>query len=292
MGLKVLVLGSTGLIGHQVFNYLIKTKKYELSNISYRKKLNNETILCDVRNQDKFIEIVKSLSPDVIINCIGILIKGANLNPENAIFINAYFPHRLMRLADELNSKLIHISTDCVFSGAKEMPYIEKDFKDGKDTYAKSKGLGEIMNKNHLTLRTSVIGPELKRDGEELFHWFMSQTGEVSGFTKAIWSGVTTLILAKVVGWAIDKKITGLYHVTNNNSIDKYSLLCLIKKYTKKNISIIPVDDEKPNKSFIDTRNKLDFIIPSYEVMIRKMIDMMLQNKEIYEQYKLNSVRK
>jgi len=288
MRLKVLVLGSTGLIGHQVFNYLLKTEKYELSNISYRKKLNDETILCDVRNQDKFFDLVKSLSPDVIINCIGILIKGANLDPENAIFINAYFPHRLMRLADELNSKLVHISTDCVFSGEKGISYIEKDFKDGKDTYAKSKGLGEIINKNHLTLRTSVIGPELKGDGEELFHWFMSQTGQVNGFTKAIWSGVTTLILAKVVAWAIDKKITGLYHVTNNNSIDKYSLLCLIKKYTKKNISINPVEDEKPNKSFIDTRNELDFIIPSYEVMIRKMIDMMLQNKEIYEQYKLN----
>ena len=175
MRLKVLVLGSTGLIGHQVFNYLFKTEKYELSNISYRKKLNHETILCDVRNQDQFIEIVKSISPDVIINCIGILIKGANLDPENAIFINAYFPHRLMSLADELNSKLVHMSTDCVFSGANEMPYIEKDFKDGKDTYAKSKGLGEIINKNHLTLRTSVVGPELKRDGEELFHWFMSQ---------------------------------------------------------------------------------------------------------------------
>ena len=289
MRLKVLVLGSTGLIGHQVFSYLIKTEKYELYNISYRKKLNDETVLCDVRNQDEFIEIVKSISPDVIINCIGILIQGSDLDPENAIFINAYFPHRLMSLADELNSKLIHISTDCVFSGAKEMPYIEKDFKDGKDTYAKSKGLGEIINKNHLTLRTSVVGPELKRDGEELFHWFMSQTGEVNGFTKAVWSGVTTLILAKVVGWAIDNKITGLYHVTNNNSIDKYSLLCLIKKYTKKNISIIPVEDKKPNKSFIDTRNELDFIIPSYEVMIRKMIDMMLQNKEIYEQYNLNS---
>ena len=115
MRLKVLVLGSTGLIGHQVFNYLFKTEKYELSNISYRKKLNHETILCDVRNQDQFIEIVKSISPDVIINCIGILIKGANLDPENAIFINAYFPHKLMSLADELNSKLIHMSTDCVF---------------------------------------------------------------------------------------------------------------------------------------------------------------------------------
>jgi dTDP-4-dehydrorhamnose reductase len=289
MKLKVLVLGSTGLIGHQVFNYLVKTEKYELYNISYRKKLNNETILCDVRNQDEFIVVVKSISPDVIINCIGILIQGANLDPKNAIFINAYFPHSLMSLADELNSKLIHISTDCVFSGEKEMPYIEKDFKDGKDTYAKSKGLGEIINDNHLTLRTSVIGPELKSDGEELFHWFMSQSGEINGYTEAIWSGVTTLILAKVVGWAIEHKITGLYHVTNNKSIDKYSLLNLIKKHTKKNISIIPLAGKKTNKSFIDTRNKLDFIIPDYEVMIKNLIIMIQQNKEIYTQYDLIS---
>mgnify|MGYP006160867529 CR=1 FL=1 len=287
MRLKVLVLGSTGLIGHQVFNYLIKTEKYELYNISYRKKLNHETILCDVRNQDEFIEIVKLISPDVIINCIGILIQGSDLDPENAIFINAYFPHKLMSLADELNSKLIHISTDCVFSGAKETPYIEKDFKDGKDTYAKSKGLGEIINKNHLTLRTSVVGPELKRDGEELFHWFMSQTGEVNGFTKAIWSGVTTLILAKVVDWAIEYKITGLYHVTNNKCINKFTLLTLMKKYTKKNILIHPFDEKELNKSFIDTRKELNFVIPTYDEMVKDMIFQAKNKKSLYSHYDL-----
>lgn len=285
MRLKVLVLGSTGLIGHQVFNYLVKTEKYELYNITYRKKLNNETILCDVRNQDKFIDQVKSISPDVIVNCIGILIQGANLDPENAIFINAYFPHKLMSLADELNCKLIHISTDCVFSGEKEIPYTEKDFKDGKDTYAKSKGLGEIINENHLTLRTSVIGPELKTDGEELFHWFMSQSGEINGYTKAIWSGVTTKMLAKVVDWAIDHKTTGLYHVTNNKSIDKYTLLNLLKKYTKKKIIINPIIGKELNKSFIDTRKELNFIIPTYEQMIKEMVECIYKNKGLYKQY-------
>lgn len=287
MRLKVLVLGSTGLIGHQVFKYLDKGEKYELYNISYRKKLNSESILCNVRNQDEFIEIVKSISPDVIINCIGILIQGSNLNPENAIFINAYFPHMLMNLADKLNSKLIHISTDCVFSGEKGMSYIEKDFKDGKGIYAKSKGLGEIISENHLTLRTSVIGPELKTDGEELFHWFMSQSHKINGYTKAIWSGVSTLILAKVVGWAIENKITGLYHVTNNKTIDKFTLLNLIKKYTKKNISIIPFDRIELNKSFIDTRKELNFEIPTYDQMVKEMIDMIKKDKVIYNHYKL-----
>jgi dTDP-4-dehydrorhamnose reductase len=285
MRLKVLVLGSTGLIGHQVFNYLQKTNKYELYNIAYRKKLNNDTILCNVRNQQEFINIIKTISPDIIVNCIGILIEGANQNPENAIFINAYMPHMLMKLSDELNSRFIHISTDCVFSGEKGISYIEEDFKDGKDTYAKSKGLGEIINDSHLTLRTSVIGPELKLDGEELFHWFMSQSGKINGFTKAIWSGVTTLILAKVVDWSIEQKITGLYHVTNNKSIDKFALLTLLKKYTGKNISINPVEGKRTNKSFNDTRKELNFIIPDYEEMVKELILMIKENENLYKHY-------
>ncbi|MFT5213157.1 MAG: dTDP-4-dehydrorhamnose reductase [Patiriisocius sp.] len=287
MKLKVLVLGSTGLIGHQVFNYLNKTGKYEMYNITYRKKLNNDTILCNIRNQEEFVGVLKTISPDIIVNCIGVLINGANLDPENAIFINAYMPHKLMKLSNELNCKLIHISTDCVFSGNKGISYIEEDFKDGKDTYAKSKGLGEIINDTHLTLRTSVIGPELKSDGEELFHWFMSQSGEIKGFTKAIWSGVTTLMLAKVVDWSIDKKTTGLYHVTNNKSINKFELLSLLKKYTRKNISIVPVEGKIANKSFIDTRKELNFIIPDYEEMVKELVLLMKGNENLYKQYNL-----
>ncbi len=285
MKLKVLVLGSTGLIGHQVFNFLEKTGNYELHNITYRKKLNQDSILQNVRNEKEFLNTIRSISPDIIVNCIGVLIDGANADPENAIFINAYMPHRLMNLCGEINSKLIHISTDCVFSGAKDSAYVEDDIKDGKDTYAKSKGLGEIVNENHLTLRTSVIGPELKTDGEELFHWFMSQTGEIKGFTKAIWSGVTTLVLAKAVNWAIENEIVGLYHVTNNKSIDKYTLLTLIKKQIGKDILIVPVPGRELDKSFIDTRKEINFIIPDYEIMIKELIDFMSRNKKLYAQY-------
>jgi len=287
MKLKVLVLGSTGLIGHLVYNYLDSTKAYELFNVTYRIKLNENTILCDIRNEKEFVEIVKSVSPDIIINCIGVLIKGANLDPENAIFINAFMPHRLKKLANELDSKLIHISTDCVFSGEKGGSYIEDDIKDGKDTYAKSKGLGEIINENHLTLRTSVIGPELKTDGEELFHWFMSQSGSINGYTGAIWSGVTTIQLAKAVHWAIQNKITGLYHITNNEVINKYDLLCLIKKHLKKKIKINPIIGKSINKSFIDTRKEINYKIPSYDEMVIEMKDWMLLNNNMYGHYKV-----
>ena len=285
MKLRVLVLGSTGLIGHQVFKNLDDLGNYDMYNISYRTKLNKDSILCDVRNEGKVISLIKSINPNIIINCIGILIKGANTNPQNAIYLNSYFPHLLMNLSDSINAKLIHISTDCVFSGKKKRPYNESDFKDGEDTYAKSKGIGEIINKKHLTLRTSVIGPELKTNGEELFHWFMLQSGEIKGYTKAIWSGVTTLVLSKVVMWAIEDKITGLYHVTNNKSIDKFSLLNLIKKYTKKDILIHPCDEKIIYKNFVDTRKELNFKIPSYEKMIKEMVNAILKDKINYKQY-------
>jgi len=284
---KVLVLGSTGLIGHQVYNYLRNNSDYELSNIAYRKKLNKNSLLLDIRDEKNFLEIIEKIKPNIIVNCIGILINGANRDLENAIFINAYMPHRLKKLADSIDAKLIHISTDCVFSGNKKEPYIEKDEKDGKDTYAKTKGLGEIICNNHLTLRTSVVGPELKNNGEELFHWFMSQNGEINGFTKAIWSGVTTLELAKAIKWAIEEDITGLYHITNNSFINKYDLLKLFKQYTKKEIIINKVDGKEVNKNFIDTRCELNYKILSYENMIKEMVDFM-KNNDLYKQYKVN----
>jgi len=282
---KVLVLGSTGLIGHQVYNYFKKNSDYELSNISYRKKLQEDTIILDVRDEKKFLDTVEKIKPHIVINCIGVLISGANKDPENAIFINAYMPHRLMRLANNINAKLIHISTDCVFSGNKKEPYLELDEKDGKGVYAKTKGIGEIINDKHLTLRTSVVGPELKTNGEELFHWFMNQSGTINGFTKAMWSGVTTIELAKAVMWVIDNKITGLYHVTNNSSICKYDLLQLFKKYTKKNIEIVPVDGKEINKDFIDTRKQINYEIPSYDQMVSDMVNAIRSNRFLYSQY-------
>jgi len=286
---KVLILGSAGLIGHQVYNYLEDSGDcYELYNISYRNKIQDDTTLLDARNEKIFIDKITDIKPHYIINCIGILINGSDLDPENAIFLNSYMPHRLSRLADKINAKLIHISTDCVFSGDKKDPYVETDEKDGRGVYAKTKGLGEVINDKHLTLRTSVVGPELKSDGEELFHWFMNQSNSVSGFTKAIWSGVTTVELAKAIKWSIDNNITGLYHITNNSSISKYELLRLFQKHIKKDIDIIPVDGKNVNKSFIDTRQLRKYRIPSYEQMVIDMASLIFKNKLMYSHYKID----
>lgn len=284
---NILVLGSTGLIGHQIYNYLNAKKKYNLYNFSYRKKLTEDSVLVDARNEASFFKKIKNISPDIIINAIGILINGANQDPENAIYLNAFLPHKLRKFSDDINAKLIHISTDCVFSGKKGTPYLEEDLKDGEDIYAKTKALGEIIYDNHLTLRTSVVGPELKSDGEELFHWFMSQTNSIEGYTKSIWSGVTTIELAKAVGASIEKNINGLHHVTNNMSINKYDLLMLFKKYTKKDIVIKKIDGRDTNKSFLDTRRELTIEIPSYEEMVRDMVDLIKKEYKLYSQYRI-----
>jgi dTDP-4-dehydrorhamnose reductase len=132
------------------------------------------------------------------------------------------------------------------------------------------------------------VGPGLKSDGEELFHWFMNQSDSVSGFTKAIWSGVTTIELAKAVKWSIENNITGLYHITNNHPINKNELLKLFNKYTNKGVKIIPVDGNKSDKSFIDTRRLINYQIPSYDQMVMEMVKLIINNKNLYAQYYSN----
>ena len=287
MNKKVLILGSSGLIGHQVYNYLKDNTDFILSNISYTRKLNNETILLDARKEQYFFDQIRHIQPNYIVNCIGVLISEAKQDPKSAMFLNAHLPHKLAKLANNINAKLIHMSTDCVFSGNKQLPYLETDEKDGSDTYAKTKSLGEIDSKDHLTIRTSVIGPEIMNGSGELFHWFMSQSGVIEGFTKAIWSGATTIELAKAIKWFINNNTIGLYQLTNGIPIKKYDLLHLFKKYTNKNIEIAKVDGIFTNKSFVDTRQEINYQLPTYDEMIRDMVSLIKNNRILYSHYNL-----
>jgi len=285
---KVLILGSSGLIGHQIYNYLDTFANYDLVDISYRNKLSKQTIQIDAMNEYKFLKAIEEISPNYIINCIGILIDEADRSIEKTIFLNALLPHKLRKLADSINARLIHMSTDCVFSGLKGSSYIETDRKDGKDTYAKTKGLGEVICNNHLTLRTSVVGPELKEDGSELFNWFLRQSNIISGFTDVYWSGVSTIELAKAVHWAIINDLTGLYHITNNKKISKNDLLRLFRKFTNKDIDIQPISGKNIDKSFLDTRLLINYKIPSYEKMVSDMVELTINN-QIYYKYKVKN---
>ncbi|MEO1940780.1 MAG: sugar nucleotide-binding protein, partial [Candidatus Thioglobus sp.] len=162
---KVLILGATGLIGHQVFLRLKACKDYEVVSFAHKRKIEADTVLFDARNERLLEERISAAKPDVIVNSMGVLIAEANRDPESAIFLNAYIPQRLKTIANRLGTKLVHISTDCVFSG-KKGSYIENDIRDADDTYGRAKALGEVIESPHVTLRTSVVGPEIK-DGEE-----------------------------------------------------------------------------------------------------------------------------
>ena len=289
MNNKVLILGSAGLMGHQVHNYLKDNSDFNLSNISYRRKLNKATILLDaIKSEQIFFDQIRRINPNYIVNCIGVLISEAKKDSERAISLNANLPYKLAELANMMNAKLIHMSTDCVFSGSKKSPYLETDIRDGKDTYAKTKALGEVINENHLTIRTSVVGPEIADGLEEgLFHWFMNQSVVIEGFSKAIWSGVTTIELAKAIKWFIDNNTTGLYHLTNGIPISKYDLLHLFKHHTNKHIEISKVDGIDSDKSFIDTKKEINYLLPTYNQMISEMVTLIKNNRTLYGHYNL-----
>lgn len=186
----------------------------------------------DINDFNELEEIIKSVKPDYIINCIGI-IKQSHLanNYLEALSVNALLPHKLEKLASVNNAKLIHISTDCVFNG-KGGNYLETSFSDADDLYGRSKFLGEVNYGCGITLRTSIIGKELPGNNYGLVNWFFNQHNKINGFTRAIFSGLTTVELSKVILDIVipQNLVAGLYQVASN-PISKYELLTKKKKY-------------------------------------------------------------
>ena len=285
---KIMILGCTGLIGHQIYNYFSLLNEYDVLGISNSRKLNEHNIRIDLQNTHSLKVILDEFKPQIIINCVGILISESLQNPSKAVLMNALLPYKLVELSNEINAKLIHISTDCVFSGNKGN-YSESDIKDGVSVYSKSKALGEISDSRHLTIRTSVIGPEIDSRGEELFNWFMLQQGEINGFEKSIWSGVTTFLLAKIIEKTIELNLCGIYNVTSPTPISKYDLLQLLNEYKRNKNFIKKIDGIISNKSLIDTRNELNFVYPNYFDMIKDMMELTSKN-DLYKHYEISLI--
>jgi len=286
---KILILGATGMAGHMIYYYLKSLKKYELFTVCFRNKITDDSIILDVYNTDEIKSALERINPDYVINAVGILVNGARRSPENAVYVNAYFPHLLARLISEnnLSSCLVHISTDCVFSGKKGL-YADTDVKDALDVYGMTKNLGEIIDDRNLTIRTSIIGPELKENGEGLFHWIFSQRdkNEINGYEKSIWSGVTTLELAKAISRCIDHHVTGLFQLSNGEKISKYGLVQLIVKRFNLNIFIHKIDGVVTDKSILPSvRDNFNFIVSSYNVMIEELYQYMYSQKSLYSFY-------
>lgn len=255
--MKILVLGGTGMLGHRL--WLDLSKKHQVAAViranSPFPNLKSFKV-SDITNISEVEKVIQEMKPDVVINCIGLIKQVADHN--NTIMnieLNALLPNQLSKLCEKYKSRFIHMSTDCVFSGKKGM-YKDFDFADADDIYGRTKKLGEICDLEHvLTIRTSIIGREL-RGRSSLVEWFLAQEGkEVKGFRKAIFSGFPT----RTIGVILEKHVlhnSSLHGVFNVSAdpIDKFSLLNLIKNEKKSNVEIIPDDDFEIDRSLDSSR--------------------------------------
>jgi dTDP-4-dehydrorhamnose reductase len=279
--MKILILGSGGMAGHIINNRLKSLPHFTVYSAA-REKVNADTFIFNADEKNSVIAVFDQVKPDIVINAVGVLVKQANQNPANAILINSYFPHMLSQLAKERDSYVIHLSTDCVFSGHKGN-YLVTDARDAADFYGKSKGLGELNNENDLTIRTSIIGPEIKNGGTGLLDWYLKSSGTISGYRKVFWSGITTLELCAIVEKSIALQEKGLIQISNNEKISKYGLLILMAKYFNKDAKLIEKEDKTiHDKSLLSSVPVERYNVPGYENMIKALSEYVLTNKNIY----------
>ena len=269
--MKVLVLGSNGMAGHVITKYLI-SKGHSVTTFAR----SNADIIKNIEDTNEIILFFNNIKNeyDFIINCIGLLVKESNNNPAKAAIVNSWFPHIVEECIKNSKTKLIHLSTDCVFNGEKGN-YTETDIHSETNFYGKSKSYGEVNNNKDVTFRMSIIGPEIKSNGTGLMHWFINKSDPiVNGWDNALWNGITTLELAKCIEKYIrSPSITGVYHLVNNdNQISKYELLEKINSIFDLNKTVIKTQGPKPvNKILVDTRTEFDFSIADYDTQLQDL---------------------
>lgn len=281
--MRILILGATGMLGSAMLRFFTSKNEHEtwgaIRNPEMKRYLPSEVHarVCagiDVLDQDALISVMQKTRPDVVINCVGLIkqLEVAN-DPLSVLPINSMLPHRLEKLCALSGTRLVHISTDCVFSG-KNGGYTESDLSDAEDLYGKSKYIGEVHDQKHtVTLRTSIIGHELNSN-YALVDWFLAQENSVRGYTKAIFSGLPTAELARVVHDYVlpDPGLNGLYHVSAQ-PIAKFDLLKLIATQYKKIIQIDPdgqvvIDRSLDSSAFMSATG---YLAPDWAALIAYM---------------------
>lgn len=279
--MRILILGGDGMLGHQLFEHL--RHHYEVR-VTLRQELNaykefglfdskNAYTGIDVRSMDRLMEVFAEFRPQAVVNGVGIIKQRLSAKESiPSLEINALFPHRLSMLCKATGTRLVHMSTDCVFSG-KMGNYRESDVSDAEDIYGRSKFLGEVNDRHCLTLRTSIIGKELSRK-KSLMEWFLAQSGTVKGFKNAIFSGFTTIEMSRI----IEKMLVqhpdafGLYHVSSD-PISKFDLLMLIKRKMHLDVEVVPDETVRCNRSLDSTkfRKEFNYTPPTWEVMVDEL---------------------
>jgi len=282
--MKILILGSSGMIGSAMLQVLSEKTQWDVKGTIRQEsiktlfdpQLANQLIISDDLNStDVLTNLFDQVKPNVVINCVGITkhqLKGND--PIALISMNSLLPHKLLKLCKEIESRLIHISSDCVFSGGKGA-YIESDVADAQDWYGKSKALGEINDLSAITLRTSTIGAELNTQFG-LLEWFLSQKNSCKGYSRAYFSGLPTVVLARVIRDIVIPKpdLSGLYHV-GASCISKFDLLNLIAQIFDKKIDIQEDEQLKIDRSLDCSRfhEATGYTAPSWPDLVQQMYE-------------------
>lgn len=282
--MKILILGASGMLGNAMMRVMAETGEHDVWGTARAGTVNRhfsdqlgERILAgvDVENADVLSRVFAEVRPEVVVNCIGLVKQLAEADdPLMALPINAMLPHRLARLCDLIGARLVHVSTDCVFNGTKG-GYTESDPSDAEDLYGKSKFLGEVAYPHTITLRTSIIGHELA-SAHGLVGWFLEQEGCVKGYRRAIFSGLPTVELSRIVRDVVLPRpaLSGLYHVAAA-PIAKFDLLELIAAAYGKTITIEPDDRVIIDRSLNADRFReaIGYVAPAWPDLIAQMRD-------------------
>lgn len=279
--MRILILGGDGMLGHQLLKSLAPrhqvrvTLRQDLESYSSYQLFDKDNAYAgiDVRAFERLAEVVADFRPEAIINAVGI-VKQRSTAKESipSLEINSLLPHRLSVLCKAVGARLIHLSTDCIFSG-KKGNYQETDPSDAEDLYGKTKFLGETQDSHCLTLRTSIIGRELSRH-KSLLEWFLGQTGTIKGFTKAIYNGFTTLEMSRILENMLvnHPEASGVYQVSSE-PINKYDLLLLFREKLGHIVEIVPDDKFFCDRSLDSTRFRVEFAYtpPTWDAMIEEL---------------------
>jgi dTDP-4-dehydrorhamnose reductase len=280
--MRVLVLGASGMLGSAIFRFFSISPGYEVfgslrssSVLRFFPKILQPllSVIGDIEDLAEVNKLIAEVKPEVVINCIGLVKHLVNdKEPLQAIDVNAAFPHRLASLCEQYSCRLIHMGTDCVFSGEKGM-YTELDKSDASDLYGRSKYLGEVDCLHAITLRTSIIGHELN-SSSSLIDWFLTQETSIKGYKKAIFSGLPTVELARIIRDYVipHPHLRGVYNVSAV-AITKYDLLSLVANVYNKKIEIYPDDQVNINRSLDSSKfcAATGYVAPSWSELIQLM---------------------
>lgn len=288
--MRILIFGGDGMLGHELLqswrdrHEVWVTLRQGKSAYRPHEGLFRERALfdVDVRRLQDVVDAVAAAKPDAVINAVGIVKQRAAAKEAiPSLEINALFPHRLAQVCAAAGARMVHLGTDCVFSGQKGR-YTESDTPDPKDLYGRTKQLGEVAEPHCLTLRTSIIGLELGRQGS-LIEWFLAQRGRIKGFRRAIYTGLTTTEMARAIEHFLvsEPALGGLWQLSSD-PIDKYDLLTrLAKRLGRADVDIVPDDEFVCDRSLDSSalRARTAYRVPSWDAMLDELAEHVVRRQ-------------